>query len=190
MRGLNLKTENKPGESPLPTRHSHASYAIIKARFSSADRYLMQFNKHWKTFNFISGHYEEDLDQGDFKKTIIREIEEELPTLKHGVDFEVRSILDFPLEEVSFSERFRQWTAYKFMVYQMFFLKPLTTYQYLWQESLTNRWFTLEEIEQGMSNDGEKIAYFPVKLIISEIPGGLESLSYSTKSPKHILVSK
>ena len=160
-------------------RKSIASYVIIKANFEDSVKYLMQLNKHWNSFNFISGHYEPDEDHGNYERTIIREVEEELSGLGYNIDFRVRSLSDIPLKTEYYSERFRQMTSYEFHLFQLFFLKPLRKYAFLWEESSDNQWFSLKEIIQGASKDGHIITKFPTADINRFLSGGLDGLRLS-----------
>jgi len=157
------------------SRISQASIAIIKVSIDGEDKYLLQWNKKWNNYNFISGKVEEDLDGGSFERCVIREIEEELPPLRYVADFTVSEILPGFMEMISFSKRTLQTTLYRFKLYQLFFTKPLQEYETLWTKDRENRWFSKEELLRG-----DMVASFPIPDVISQIPQGLDSLPLST----------
>ena len=158
-------------------RQSKASYAIIKHYFGGKEFYLLQLNKQWNNqYNFISGHIE-GIDNDNYKNTIIREVEEELPPLMHQNDFTVRPIIDQPFQKQSFSLSAKQITCYTFYLFHVRFLKPCHDFVFLWeQDNSLNKWFTENELITGISKDGSRITRFPVPDLITFIPGGLAGL--------------
>lgn len=161
-------------------RESISSYAIIKASFKKTEKYLMQFNNYWNSYNFISGHYEPDKDHENYEYTIIREIEEELVGLIHKIDFSVKPLSATPLKTIHYSERFQKMTSYEFHLFQLFFLKPFNTYDHFWKGSMLNQWFTIDEIMNGISKRGMLITKFPLVEIDRFLPGGLTGLPSGT----------
>jgi hypothetical protein len=161
-------------------RISKASYGIIKHKFEKEDLYLLRMNTGWGSlFNFISGHIETK-DEGDYQKTMIREVEEELYPIKYQKHFFVRLICEEPFQEVSYSLNAKIDTKYTFYIFQIFFFVPIPEISFLWvNEESPNRWFTEVELKMGENRNNEQISSFPVPQIIKFIPGGLISLQDS-----------
>jgi len=158
-------------------RISKAAYGIIKHRFYSEDLYLLQRNAAWgQRFNFISGHQEME-DHGDFATTMVREVQEELSPLKYEREFILRTISEKPFESTASSMSAKVETKYIFFVFQIFFLVTPLRIAMLWEShGSPNRWFSEEELRNGLGRDGEQITPFPVSQIIEFIPGGLTGL--------------
>jgi hypothetical protein len=172
-------------------RRSIASYGIIKHSFGDTDKYLLQYNTGWKAYNFISGHVEAE-DQGDFEKTIIRELEEELPPIRYNKDFTVSPISDEPFQDRAYSLKARAETEYTFYLFFVKFLLPFDQLSFLWENrGGLNKWFSPNELKSGeLKADGLKsgketdidravISPFPIPQIMDWIPGGLNSLPES-----------
>lgn len=167
-------------------RTSRAAYGIIKHRFDSGDLYLLQRNAGWgQRFNFVSGHLEKD-DEGDFAVTMIREVEEELPPLKHEREFMLRALSKEPFEAIAFSLSAGVETIYTFRVFQILFLVTPLRISLLWEaQDSPNCWFSEQELRDGVGRRGEQITPFPVSHIIDFIPGGLAGLPDSFDMEKH-----
>ena len=161
-------------------RNSKAAYGIIKHQFDMGSAYLLRMNRSWNNqYNFISGHMEPE-DRNDYKNTIIREIEEELPPLKNKEQFVVRPISEKPFKDDAYSLSAQVETTYVFYIFQIFLLMPFNDISFLWEgEQSLNRWFTEKELKKGKGKKGEAITRFPVPQIIEFIPGGLDSLQDS-----------
>jgi hypothetical protein len=141
--------------------NSRAAYGIIKHSFKKVDSYILQINPGWKNqYNFISGHIEPE-DGNDYKKTMIREIEEELNPIKYKKEFEVKSISENPFLDEAYSLSAGEKTEYTFFIIQVLFLVPIQEISFLWKnDSSVNHWFTEEELRQGTGKRGEKIVSF------------------------------
>ncbi len=158
-------------------RQSQAAYAIIKHQFPDTVRYLLQLNIAWNNrFNFISGHME-SVDGNNFKKTMIREIEEELTPIKYEKEFEVQPISDKQFRDTAHSLSVNEITDYTFYLFHISFLLPVHKLYFLWnKDNSINKWFTENELIEGKGKHGESITRFPVPQIIKSIPEGLTAL--------------
>ena len=82
------------------------------------DVYLLQYNAHWETYNFVGGRIRGHEKYGD---AIIRKVKDELG-LEYGTDYELEELELVTLKQ--YSKRDAMWKDYEFMFYFIEFLKP------------------------------------------------------------------
>ena len=146
-----------------------ASYVIIKALLDGKEKYLLQYNESENAYNFIRGDVE---DEQGFEMTAIKAIEEMLPPLSHQVDFVIKHLLQKPIWK-AIANSAAQKGKHQLQFFQMFFLRPLKDYAYLFRLDSSYRWFTQGELLKGESKQGEIIGAFP----LSEIRNDPDCLS-------------
>ncbi|MBK8903091.1 MAG: NUDIX domain-containing protein [Anaerolineaceae bacterium] len=108
--GLLQKLHRMP--SPSITR---AAFALIAAEYDGERSYLLQWNSKWGCYNFIGGKVEKDgSDNGDFARTIRREIAEEM-----GIELE-KLLVEQEIKQIrlwQFSQREKKLKAYLFSIF-------------------------------------------------------------------------
>jgi hypothetical protein len=110
-----------------PKRKSLGAYVIVPSPSQFIKGVLVIWNRRWKVYNILAGHWEEkdgmDKDgKPDFLKTAKRETKEEFEELgiKLGDDDYSLYPVGGKMEYVAYSQRAKEWTYYS---HQLFLLK-------------------------------------------------------------------
>lgn len=160
-----------------PTRHQRVAQVIIKRHNPQTGQaeLLFQHDEIARRDQLIGGRMNEhDLD--DPLKTLIREIEEELPhlNLRYGEDYQLRLLIDGYSPPATLSPTFGAYTAYTFWVYHLLGLsRPLNL-------GPQDRWLSLSQVlspafEPTLEDEGQHL----FRLIDQRLEGGLAALPSS-----------
>lgn len=81
-----IEAQRMLGEAPTVFHETPVAFALIKARNYDhrSDVFMFQRNKDWRLLGLIGGKME-DVDQGDFRRTLMREIGEEIGVQSHMI---------------------------------------------------------------------------------------------------------
>lgn len=160
------------GVTPKYAKTIPVSFAFIKgySKRLKKDVFLFELNKNWDCYNLIGGKHYEPLDHNNPEKTVLREIQEELGVKKHKV--RVVALTEKPIQGEGFS---RVWAYYPTMLYQAFFEEQF-------QIGPRNKWFSIDEIEQGKGYSNEKFMYYLENALKTKTID-LNKLPYSFNNP-------
>ena len=100
-------------------RKSFGAYVIVPSPFSFKGVFLL-WNRHWRAYNLLAGHWEEEKDGRDengepnFFKTAVREIQEEFGELGIKIEETFYSLhkIGGKIEFIAYSQRAKEWTFY------------------------------------------------------------------------------
>jgi hypothetical protein len=167
-------------------RISPASYGIVKITRAGVPQYLLQRNKHRGTFNFISGHVENEIDEGYFARAMDREQVEELEAAGFSASEMAYVALPKPLLQVDRgSDRYPGQTRYIFKLYQLFFSGNADEVFERATRDPENVWFSVEELRSGRSSSGCEVSNFPVSQLLELLGDGLDELPESCPVPEN-----
>lgn len=157
-------------------RVSRSALAIIRRERHRRPEYLFRYNRKWRAWNLLAGHFEPEKDR-DFHDAMIREFIEEVgeevgepaPVWDH--DFTVEPWGQPALIDLSFSAAAKQWTKYEFHCFRVELKGETSRWEGLWQRHPeTFRWFTREELAAGVSADGKAVLTpFPLGSLLSTL---------------------
>ncbi len=162
-------------------REKVAQVLICRRRPHQEQELLFQYDPKARQYQLIGGRWSPK-DGDDIQRTIVREIEEELPSdiLVYGQDYQLDLIAANLTPPPSLSPTFGALTEYHFHIYYLHGLvHPLT----LGSEDC---WVPVSQIRAGgvLNERGEHIAFARVDLyeaIEAVIPGGFEALADSVR---------
>lgn len=168
-----IELSRETGFRPEVFLHKNVSFSIIKGRSALRieDVFLLQMNKDWQRYNFIGGK-QEDIDNGDFKRTVLREIQEELNVDMNSV--RVTELTKTPIRSYGMTGHNGALCSYDCMLYQAFFSKPIPSHA-------KNIWVSIDELKSNQGKKGEIFMINPYyrQFILNHLEGGLEELPYS-----------
>jgi 8-oxo-dGTP pyrophosphatase MutT (NUDIX family) len=170
-----IEQSKKAGIFPYIYRIRPVAFAVIKAKMDGKDVYLFELNKDWHKFNLCGGKQEE-VDAGDYKETILRELSEELGISKKEI--RVTPLTKQEINSYGLVGNYGVLTKYPTMLYHAQFLRVFKLTPKL-------KWFTLEEFKVGRGKRGEEFMVPPRvrAFLFNELEGGLEKLPYSFPAP-------
>jgi pyrimidine-nucleoside phosphorylase len=144
-------------------REIDAAVVIVKDVTRRGSTYLVQLNRRWGMFNFISGKREsgEDLCM---RGTAMREVEEELELVRDE-DFTVEEIATNPVEVIQYSRRESCYTRYQFYLYHLTFFGERRSLLQRLSRNVDNRWLTEAELTAGWSGDGSAVSPSVVRIV-------------------------
>lgn len=96
-----------------------SSFAIVRVGKGGSRKYLVQYNEHWKMYNFVGGKMGKD-DQDIAAKTLTRELDEELG-INVDIDYKIINMKG-PIEKRQFSRRQDVFKDYRFYLFEVEFL--------------------------------------------------------------------
>lgn len=168
-----IRSSKERGVFPEVLNEVPVSFAIIKA-YSGKKRapvYLVEINKDWGAYNFIGGKQERQ-DAGDFRTTLLREIEEELGIPRSEV--KLTPLMEMPVDGYSLSGHRGVLTRYPCMLYQAHFSKAISTRS-------KDRWLTESELFNNTDQEGYGPCINPsyLSFLFQDLPGGLKDLNFS-----------
>jgi hypothetical protein len=132
-----IELTRRAGRQVRPLAVRPVSFAIFHAVSDKGeDCYLFEINKDWRRLNFIGGK-QEAFDGGDFRKTIIREIGEELGIAAHRLT--LTRLNDEPLEAYGLSGNAGSLAGYPCVFYGVRVAGPLPV-------RMQDRWLTEAQI--------------------------------------------
>jgi 8-oxo-dGTP pyrophosphatase MutT (NUDIX family) len=158
--------------NPTPLRIIRAVIAVIKARRSDEDVYLMQYDHKAEQFQPIGG--KQEVTDASSEAALTRELCEELSlaNLTPGQDFRLRPLVEHvQLMEVSASVHVV--TQYDHGFYH------LTDIRFPLKTDHATRWIGASELAEGKTRDGLAVS----SLIDDTLPGILTTLPYSLSAP-------
>lgn len=165
-----------PGEVEVVPREIEAAAVIAKDSDENGTRFLLQFNRHWSSYNLISGKMEANQDLS-ILGAALRKVEEELVVVRDE-DFVLQAISSNPAGMVQYSKRERCYTRYYFSLYQIRFLGDRQEMLSHISSNDANRWVTEQEIMNHQTKDGYEISSFVPK-VLSMFNCSLSSLPIS-----------
>jgi hypothetical protein len=77
--------------SDVSVRHSDLALVLARIDVDGTPHWLLRRHPKWGDWSLVGGHVEAD-EQGDWLLTAVREANEELEPLVHGIDFVVRPL--------------------------------------------------------------------------------------------------
>jgi hypothetical protein len=157
----------------LPLREVEIAQVVVKARIRGQGKamYLVQYDDVAREYQLVGG-YQRKQDR-DMRETIIREIEEELPS--NPFDFRGRDSVT-PLGAVALSKLSRTFgvnTLYNISFFQLhqgvggLILGP------------NDAWVTERELLAGKTKGGHSINTSALQVLDKQLPGGLDGLKLS-----------
>lgn len=172
-----IKYSVESGFRPEVFLNKNVSFAIIKGRSQkrNTDVYLLQMNKDWHRYNFIGGK-QESCDRCDFRRTMLREAQEELH-IDAGC-IRISELTPEPILSYGMTGHNGALCSYHCMLYQAFFIESLPDNQ-------RNIWLTEDEILAGRGKNGQVLMINPYyrDFLAKSLSGGLTSLPYSFSRP-------
>ena len=132
-------------------RSSRAAVGLIRMGQADQPLWLVQWNEHWRMFNLISGHIEEN---ESYRECLMREIEEELGLIRDE-EFAIPAHPFGRLEFTARSERAGEDTDYIFELFEVR-LRGNSSIRKI-ASNPNNRWLTREEIRKGRCFDGKPV---------------------------------
>jgi hypothetical protein len=167
-----------------PSRHERVAQVLIcQRRPNQEQEFLFQYDPKARQYQLIGGRWSpRDGDSHDLQRTMVREIEEELPenTLVYGQTYQLKLVTNNLTPPPSLSPTFGALTEYRFHIYYLHGLsQPLVLGD-------DDRWVPVSQIRAGavINDQGERIAFHRSTLYMSieaAIPGGFGSLADSVR---------
>jgi hypothetical protein len=167
-----------------PSRRERVAQVLIcRRRPHQEQELLFQYDPKARQYQLIGGRWSpRDGESHDLHRTIVREIEEELPanTLIYGRDYQLELITSNLTPPPSLSPTFGALTEYHFHIYYLHnLLRPLIL-------GNDDCWVPVSQIRAGgvLNDQGERIAFDRADLyqeIEATIPGGFDSLADSVR---------
>lgn len=168
------------GFNPEIYNERPVAFAVIKAesRKHRCDVYLFECNKDWGRLNLVGGKMEPS-DAGDYRQTMVREIEEELGVNRDSV--RLTAFNEQPVASFGLTGGFGALSRYPARLFQAHFASPLVHLRDRF------RWLTLDEFRRGKADDGTEFmvspAYTDFLFNFNRLEGGLQSLPRSFRDP-------
>jgi len=132
-------------------RKSDGAVAVVQRAESSITLFLARWNRHWESYNFVSGHRRQ---AESFRECIIREIVEEL-NLESETDFCVSAEPLIHLEYTGWSESAKVQTFYTMELFAAMLTEESSRKV---NDDLLNRWVNRQEILNGKCENGKRIS--------------------------------
>lgn len=156
-------------------RETRCAFVVIKLKIDSKDYFILRLDKDWNDLNLIGGHQTEK-DNGRFTRTARREMFEELSALRGKADVALEPIT----EEIHYGPVWSQSAQCESLYQLMFYSAKLHTDPSVLEKTISaqtmNFLVDVESLEGAI--DRQDVSVF-LKLLQSEVPGGLESIPYS-----------
>jgi hypothetical protein len=167
-----------------PSRRERVAQVLIcRRRPQQEQELLFQYDPRARQYQLIGGRWSpRDGDSHDLHRTMVREIEEELPanTLVYGRDYKLDLVTSDLKPPPSLSPTFGALTEYHFHIY---YLHDLSQPLILGNDDC---WVPVSQIRDGgvLNEQGERIAFARLDLyqaIEDAIPGGFDALADSVR---------
>ena len=156
-------------------RETRCAFVVIKLRIDSRDYFVLRHDKDWNDLNLIGGHQEER-DNGRFTRTARREMFEELSALRGSAEVALEPIT----EKIRYGPVWSQSARCESLYQLMFYVAKLDMDPGILEKTISARSMNfLVEVESLKEAIGRKDVSMFLKLLQSEVPGGLESIPYS-----------
>ncbi len=133
-------------------RQSNASIALIRRGQGLETRWLAQWNRSWRCYNFVGGHKHDD---ESFRQCVIREVNEELE-IAEGSDFAVAEHPLARLDYTAWSDGAGQETHYVMELFDVRLIGEAARRQV--DADPRNRWLTEAEIRSCRCTDGQPVS--------------------------------
>lgn len=166
--------------NPAPSRREKVAQVLIKRNnpCTGEPELFFQYDENARRYQLIGGRWSPQ-DGDEMLKTIIREIEEELPDnqLLYGQDYSLHLLIADFSPPAALSPTFGALTKYHFHIYHMTHLhKPLHL-------GTGDKWVPVYQVRQGIIIGDDGMDYHLDTAIYAamdaEIPGGLTALPSS-----------
>ncbi len=156
METQRIEQSKRSGFIPEVIEERPVAFAIIKAFSEERGQpvYLLECNKDWQKYNFIGGK-QEPQDGGDYRVTLLREIEEEIGAPRR--DVQLTQLTGEVLHGYSLSGSRATLAHYPCMLYLAHFQKPITLKD-------KDKWFTEEELRKALTQSDSEFLINPVYL--------------------------
>lgn len=168
-----IELTRRAGRPALPLAERPVAFAVFHARNARGeDCYLFEINKDWRRLNFVGGK-QEDSDGGDFDRTVVREISEELGIAESRLS--LARLNREPLEAYSLSGNAGSLAAYPCVLYGVKVEGRLDTL-------MQHRWLTEAQIREFRGMRDGPLMVNPVYLdfLLAGSPSRLSSTPLST----------
>lgn len=159
----------------IDCRESRCAFVVIKLKIDGKDYFVLRRDKDWNDLNLIGGHQEEK-DNGRFKRTARREMFEELSALRGKAQVALQPIT----ERISYGPVWSQSAKCESLYHLVFFLAQLETDPSVLEKTISAQSMNFLVDSESLKNAIKRrdVSAF-LRLLESEIPGGLEAIPYS-----------
>lgn len=151
------------------------AFVVCKLLINGKDYLLLRSDPEWNDLTFVGGHQSE-LDEGDLKRTAIRETEEEVPGLCARCDFTISPLTPELEYGPVWSYSALANTAYRVRFYHLRFQRLPNNIEGIVDSDRLNVLVPVDGLF-SVENDTRKSQF--VFLLEKQIPGGLKSVPYS-----------
>ena len=156
-------------------REARCAFVVIKLKIDSKDYFILRRDGDWNDLNLIGGHQEEK-DNGRFKRTVRREMFEELSALRGKAEVALKPIA----ERIRYGPVWSQSAKCESLYQLMFYLAQLETDPRVLEKTISAQSMNfLVDCESLKAAIERKDVSVFLELLESEVPGGLEAIPYS-----------
>ena len=156
-------------------RETRCAFVVIKLKIRDKDYLVLRRDKDWNDLNLIGGHQEKK-DGGRFERTAKREMFEELSALRGRAEVALRPIAGPLVYGPVWSQSAKCESLYRLQ----FYLAELDTHPSILEKTLSRQSMNfLVDCESLKEAVERKDVSSLIKLLESEVPGGLEGIPYS-----------
>jgi len=156
-------------------RKVSCAFITCKLRINGDDYLLLRGDPDWNDLTLVGGHLE-DFDKGNFRRTAIRETEEELPGLRWPGDFKIEAITPKISYGPVWSKSAEAKTRYTIRYYHLKFIHEPSC---IWSATRLGSPNMLVKVSDLLASSSKmKLSNF-VALIDHTFPGGIGALPLS-----------
>ena len=156
-------------------RQVSCSFVIPKLIVGAEPLILLRIDPKWFDISLVGGHVAPE-DGGDWLRTAIREIEEELAPLRHGKNFELDVLTGDVRLAAEWSKVKEKLTSYTFRYFSMFFCGELDEVFQLLAANALVTWVRERELIEGRLR---KRLSAPIRVLIEHLEGSLKLIPVS-----------
>ena len=148
---------------------------MIKLKIDNKDYFVLRRDRDWNDLNLIGGHQEEK-DNGRFMRTAKREMFEEMSALRGKAEVALKPIS----EPICYGPVWSQSARCESLYHLMFYLARFETDASVLKKALSAQSmnFLVDCESLKVAIERKDVSAF-LKLLDSEVPGGLEAIPYS-----------
>jgi hypothetical protein len=177
------RLHNQP--EPPPSRRERVAQVLIKRNNPTTHEpeLFFQYDKNAGQYQLVGGRWTPS-DGDDILRTMVREIEEELPAnpLVYGQDYQLNLLIADLTPPIAISPTFGALTEYHFHIYHLADLDKELILQ------PGDRWVPVQQVKNGavIQDDGQTIYFNSLDIYTAidlQLPGGLENLPISFRHP-------
>ena len=156
-------------------RQARCAFVVVKIKIYNKDYFILRRDRDWNDLNFIGGHQEEQ-DKGRFERTAKREMFEEMSALRGKAEVVLKPIT----EPICYGPVWSRSAKCESLYQLMFYLAQLDTEPSILEKTLSAQSgnFLVDCESLKVAIDQKDVSAF-LKLLESEVPGGLEAIPYS-----------